>query len=119
MWLMTKYGFYSIVQKSPGCYHVRSREKQDIENLIKAANLSSDISIHESSEADYRFRIIVDQAILTSIFQYLGSSIDYDNFKGRIDRTTDQSHKPYHRVWRVLADALGAYGKPGNARHGS
>lgn len=30
MWLMTKYGFYSIVRKAPGTFHVRSREIGDI-----------------------------------------------------------------------------------------
>jgi len=33
--------------------------------------------------------------------------------KGKIDATPDQRHKPYHKVWDVMADALGAYGSPG------
>ena len=34
MWLATKHGFYSIVQKSNGHFHVRGRMRQDLENLI-------------------------------------------------------------------------------------
>lgn len=40
----------------------------------------------------------------------LGEGIDYDNFKNKIHATSDQAHKPYGKVWKVLADALGAYG---------
>jgi hypothetical protein len=34
MWLMTKHGFYSIVEKRPGEFHVRARVRQDLENLV-------------------------------------------------------------------------------------
>jgi len=34
MWLMTKHGFYSIVEKLPGEFHIRSREREDLQNLI-------------------------------------------------------------------------------------
>ncbi len=46
--------------------------------------------------------------------KFLGESIDYDNFKNKIGQTPDQRHKPYHEVWRILSEVLGAYGrKPG------
>ena len=49
-----------------------------------------------------------------AILKFLGETIDYDNFKGKIDQTPDQRQKPYHEVWGTLADALGANGrKPG------
>ena len=47
MWLMTKYGFYSIVQKQQGEYHVRSRERKDIENSVKRLSLAQ-VQIIES-----------------------------------------------------------------------
>ena len=43
----------------------------------------------------------------------LAKSLDYSNFKGKVDATPDQRHKPYHKVWDVTAEALGAYGKMG------
>jgi hypothetical protein len=39
MWLMTKHGFYSIVQRKPDEYHVRARERLDLENLLKRVPL--------------------------------------------------------------------------------
>jgi hypothetical protein len=110
MWLMTKYGFYSIVQKQTGEYHVRSRERQDIENLMPHLGLAQG-EIIESERSDYAFRIIVKKEDVEAILKFLGETIDYDNFKAKIDKTPDQNHKPYHEVWGILADALGAYGR--------
>ncbi len=56
---MTKYGFYSIVQKQQGEYHVRSRERKDIENLITRLPLA-------------QFQII-DSELVTMLF---GSSLE-------------------------------------------
>ena len=109
MWLMTKYGFYSIVQKQLGEFHVRAREKKDLENLIQEIPLS-DAKILESRTTDYAYRIIVKKEDVLAILHFLGETLDYDNFKDKINRTPDQKHKPYHKVWGVIADALGAYG---------
>jgi hypothetical protein len=110
MWLMTKYVFYSIVQKMPDEYHVRARERKDLENLI-AIVLIHDCNIRESSHTDYAVRIILKKAEIFKILVVLGNNIDYDNFKDMIDRTPNQARKPYHTVWQVLADALRAYGQ--------
>lgn len=110
MWLMTKYGFYSIVQKQSGEYHVRARERKDIENLIKCIPLPH-MKIKESDRTDYAFRIVVEQADVLVILRFLGETLDYSNFKDTIDQTDDQKYKPYHKVWSVIADALGAYGR--------
>ena len=113
MWLMTKHGFYSIVERKPGEFHVRGRERQDLENLLNGVPL--DTELFETPEADYRFRIVVDRDAVLSILAFLGDTLDYSNFKGEIDQTPDQSRKPYHKVWGVMADALGAYGSRGKA----
>ena len=112
MWLMTQHGFYSIVQKEPGVYHVRSRERQDIENLVARVPLPT-AHIIESSDSDYAVRILVDRTAVDAILAFFARTLDYDNFKSRIDDTADQDHKPYHEIWQVLAKALGAYGRPG------
>jgi hypothetical protein len=117
MWLMTKFGFFSIVRKDEGRFHIRSREKIDIENLVRLVPLP-DAEIFESSNADYRFRVIVGSKELHAVLEFIGNELDYDNFKDCIDRTPGQSHKPYHEVWGVLADALGAYGSKGKNSQG-
>ncbi|MGE5551494.1 MAG: hypothetical protein ACM3ZC_13360 [Bacteroidota bacterium] len=119
MWLMTKHGFYSIVQKAPGTYHVRAREKRDLQNLINRVRVPLG-RIIETRKADYRYRLLVDGDTLLRIMEFLGDSINYDNFKAEIARTPDQARKPYHQVWSILAYALGAYGaRPGGSRRGA
>ncbi len=110
MWLMTKYGFYSIVRKEANGYHVRARERKDLENLVQYVPLPQ-AEILESEHTDYRFRIIVKKEDVLAVLRFLGDNLDYGNFKNTIDRTPDQKRKPYHEVWRVMADALGAYGR--------
>jgi hypothetical protein len=112
MWLMTKHGFYSIVQKEPGKYHIRSREPQDLENLVDRVPLPQ-VEIYDTPSRDYAARLIVDQQILMLILEFLGNTVDYDNFKDCIANTADQAHKPYHEIWGILAQMLGAYGRSG------
>ena len=109
MWLVTKLGFYSIVQKEDG-FHVRAREKHDLENLVKAAGLT-DAKIIETPSADYACRIIASKAEVLQAMAALGEGIDYDNFKNKIHATPDQAHKPVGAVWKVFSDALGSYGR--------
>jgi hypothetical protein len=115
MWLMTKHGLYSIVQKKAGEYHVRAREHRDLDNLVNRVPLPGTVIIN-TPEADYACRIVTDKGTVQAILEFLGASLDYDNFKSKIDATPDQRHKPYHQVWQVLANALGAYGRKGNGR---
>jgi hypothetical protein len=110
VWLMTKYGFYSIVEKQSDEYHVRAREEKDLENLIAGVPLPNAV-IRLSWETDYLARIIVKKEDVLKIMAFLGNNLDYSNFKDKIDKTPTQAHKPYHKVWQVLADALGAYGQ--------
>ena len=74
-----------------------------------------DTQLFETTEADYGYRIVVGRDDVLRILQCLGETLDYSNFKGKIDHTPDQERKPYHEVWQVMADALGAYGREGKA----
>jgi len=109
---MTKYGFYSIVQKDYDVYHVRSRELQDIKNLIQEIPLP-DANIIETSDSDYAVRILVGRDDLQKILIFLGDNLDYSNFKNEVGLHSDQSRKPYSDIWELLAVTLGSYGQPG------
>lgn len=112
MWIMSKHGFFSIVEKSDG-FHIRSRELQDIQSVVNCL-ASKTIQILESQDNDYRYRVIVGKRELQKVIKWLGDSIDYPNFKAQIDADPTQQRKPYHQVWSVLAQALGAYGRKGS-----
>ena len=110
MWLMTKHGFYSIVQRAPDLFHVRARDRQDLENLISRVPLPGAMIV-ETPDVDYACRIIAGRKTVLAIMDFLGATVDYPNFKNKIHATPDQRHKPYLQVWQAMSDALGAFGR--------
>ncbi len=101
MWLCTKLGFFSIVQKTPTEVHVRARAKQDLENLKRhcigrvgsAGDCAATWTIHRSERADYRWRIVISPRHLADLLAALAAALDYSNFKGMIASTPDQRDK--------------------------
>ena len=103
MWLATQHGFYSIVQKSPGEYHVRGRVQNDLENLLRLVGTAHQIQTWEG--ADYRYRIIVGERDFTAIMAALALDLDYPNFKNQIASLPDQQEKldSFHHIWGIIA----------------
>ena len=102
MWLATQHGFFSIVQKPAGQFHVRTRCKQDLENLIALVGLEG--RLHNTTDGDYAWRIVVGQKEVARIMAALATTIDYPNFKGRIHDKPDQQDKlpAYSRLWSQM-----------------
>jgi hypothetical protein len=103
MWLCTKHGFFSIVQKGHTEFHIRARVRGDLENLKKLAGIKRRIIVTE--DADYRYRMVGIQADVFLALTALAGSINYTNFKSMIEGTEDQRDKldAYHEIWRVMA----------------
>jgi hypothetical protein len=103
MWLMSKLGFYSIVQKSPGLWQIRSRNRVDLDNLKKAANLACPVVLSPAN--DYPMRLVVGIEGLRAVMGTLTASIDYPNFKSEIKESKHgQKRKTsaYMQVWGVM-----------------
>ena len=102
MWLATQHGFYSIVQKPAGQFHVRTRCKKDLENLIALAAVEA--TLHHTIDGDYAWRIVVGQKEVSAIMAALATTIDYPNFKNRIHDKPDQEDKlpVYSRLWSQM-----------------
>lgn len=103
MWLATKHGFYSIVQKAHREYHVRARVRQDLENLLDL--VGKELDVQDWPLADYRYRIIVQQREISEIMAALALSLDYPNFKNQIAGSPDQRVKldAFHEIWAIMA----------------
>lgn len=103
MWICSGLGYYSIVEKMPGMYHIRARRKDDLKNLQVATSLPPEI--FETPNADYRYRTIVDAKGLMRVMLALMESVDYTNFKDSL-YYTDQEDKldAYHKVWSEMMD---------------
>ena len=67
MWIFTKDGFYSVVQKSnqkgTDLLTVRSRYKSDMAKLIKSLKIPGD-TLMKATGNDYEYRIVVKKSEL-------------------------------------------------------
>ena len=110
MWIASKLGFYSIVQKD-GHFHIRARKRPDLRNLLgETPTLRKKYPIESWPAADYRYRIRIpaDQEHFkdfAQIFATFVGSIDYGNFKNEIAATPTQRDKlhAYHEIWGIMA----------------
>jgi hypothetical protein len=114
-WLMTTMGFFSVAAKGkPGEYQIRARQRGDLENLIRAADLRGQ-KIISTDNSDYAFRIVVLRDELDRAFEAVENSITYDNVKSAVGRTPGQEQHAslYHSVWSILGklQAGGPYGQ--------
>lgn len=109
---MTKHGFYSIVQKQPGEFHIRARVHKDLANLVARVPLTG-ATIRASKEADYAYRVITGQEEKRRVMQFLGGTLDFSNFKNTVAQTADQKekHEAYATVWHTMLDALRGFGQ--------
>ena len=110
MWIFSKWGIVSIVKKGGKGdeWQVRSRSREDLTNLIQAAELRGQ-KVIEAFGSDYRYRLVIKADELTQLFDAFESGIDYPNYKTRLSQTPGQEKncQAAHTVWRVIADAHG------------
>jgi hypothetical protein len=104
MWLITKLGFYSIVQDfdSADILHVRARVAGDLERVLAATGIDKPVTT--TPDADYRYRVAVSRDELLRLLAVLGNAIDYPNFKNEVARHAEQRGRlpAYHEVWHTL-----------------
>ena len=116
MWICSKLGFFSIVEKGgPGMWQIRARCENDLHQLIEATGL--DTEVISTPKADYGFRIVVDHDDLARVFSTLADSIDYSNFKNRIASLQEQQDKlhAYHDFWGGMLKVQTATARSGGA----
>jgi hypothetical protein len=103
MWLLTKFGFYSVVQK-PGedVLTVRARVRGDLDALRERYLPELGETI-ETPKADYGYRALVSHAAFGEALGRIGADIDYPNFKNAVrDAMGAARAKVYGEVWSVL-----------------
>jgi len=103
MWLMTDFGFFSIVQKEGEAnLTVRARVKQDLQNL-KERCLPAVGPIEETEYADYRFRVRVPREAFAEALRDIALDIEYPNFKNSVASKQGKARaRVYEDVWRRL-----------------
>ena len=103
MWLFTRHGFYSITRskQEPDKLQVRARVRLDLENLKNLTGLTEPIL--ETTDSDYRWRMIVTPVDGEYLVSLLTHDIDYPNFKSSIAARPDQQSREhdYHTIWAI------------------
>ncbi len=106
MWLVTTFGFYSVVEKpwdrGRNTLTVRSRASEDLEAL-RARYLPSLGATAEDESADYRYRAQAPREDVARAFSQALLDIDYDNFKNAIlHRQGWARERIYHDAWHAF-----------------
>jgi len=107
MWLFTKLGFYSVVQKGPSEWHVRARSERDLLNLVAGwpPHFIKPEVQRSYAGSDYPWRIILTAPIeWMQVMIELAIGVNYPNFKAEIDASPDQcdKHNAYHTIWKTM-----------------
>lgn len=93
MWIMTKYGFFSIVSAwtsetdripHPDLMMIRARRKTHLENLKHNFATLQGYAITETGNTDYPFRMITPKFVIDGVVVDLVRCIDYTNFKNEV-----------------------------------
>lgn len=106
MWLITTFGFFSVVAK-PGdaeanMLTVRARVRGDLEAL-RARYLPTMQPIVESKGGDYRYRARAPRAAVASAVALAIEGIDYSNVKAEVRQTQGAARESVlHDVWHAL-----------------
>jgi len=108
VWLMTPFGFFSIVRKpedaDSGLLTIRARVKADLEALRETC-LPGLGEIVAHAGTDYPYRARAPRGELGLALATIAAGIDYVNFKSEVAaRQGPTRAKAYGRVWDALLD---------------
>jgi len=102
MWLCTRLGFFSIVQKPRGTWQVRARARADLDRLCRLMRWPPRRLLE--TPGDYRWRLLLRAEEWPELMLALARTVDYPNFKAAIGALPDQAPKlpAYHDFWAAL-----------------
>lgn len=112
MWIFSRIGFLSIVQKQSSkapnadlC--VRARFREDIEGFLEEVKKITNEPIgpyKETPQKDYAFRTFVPRLLVAEVVKDLVTNLDASNFKESVhgDPIRDDA---YHQCWEALYEA--------------
>lgn len=103
MWMFTETGFISVVRKGPNPSElsVRSRDRKSLQPLAELAS----VEIIKTPNADYPYRLFVDEQVFSKWVAEQALNINYENFKARVHETRGHVYaNELSRVWLVMLD---------------
>ncbi len=106
MWLLTPFGFFSVVEKAgdrlAGKLTLRARVREDLDQL-RQGYLPELGEIIAGRGSDYRYRAQAPRAAVAAAMGRIIEALDYDNFKNAVAHTQGSARAHlYHDVWHAL-----------------
>ena len=105
MWLMTKFGFFSIVEKykdkENSMLTIRGRILSDFDALRQFSPQMTEVI--STTDADYPYRTRIPKKDFAIALFKIAMNIDYSNYKNEVLKT--QGHDRaclYSEVWAIL-----------------
>jgi hypothetical protein len=84
MWLFTTHGLLSVVKrKRSDQFQVRARVRKTLEQIAQLL-YREDVEIIETSDSDYRYRVLLSFDEWLKLIQELAGEVDYSNFKHEV-----------------------------------
>jgi len=116
MWIQSIFGAFSIncADTAPGSgvldpetLMVRARRREHLELLRGAFSAIADHPIMETPRGDYRWRMIVQKAVVAQVVAELVAQVDYPNFKSACADRSAALGAGYsaalHTTWSAVA----------------
>lgn len=106
MWLITNFGFFSVVEKptdkGKNTLTIRARVKADLDQLRTKYIPSLGPTVADAG-SDYKYRAVASRTELASAAQQMIADIDYSNFKSSVAKKQgSKREKIYHELWHSL-----------------
>jgi hypothetical protein len=99
MWIFSKVGFYSVVQKPGQSYlTVRSRVREDLENLRETYIPGLSV-IMAGGGTDYPYRALISHKHFGNGLAEMGNDIHYSNFKNEVASNDMARANVYGNFW--------------------
>lgn len=107
MWIFRNDAFVSIVahRDRKDILLCRARIGGDLERAFPGAEVFTDDS------ADYRYRALISRTEVCEAISDALREVEYTNFKASVE--SHSRHEAYMKVWSVMANAFGAFGRKG------
>jgi hypothetical protein len=104
MWILTPFGFYSVVRRheDDDFLTVRARAAGDLDAL-RERYLPGLAETIVGGGTDYPYRATVSPDAFAAALAKIGGDIDYSNFKDEVAKEQGRARADtYHQVWEIL-----------------
>lgn len=109
MWVLTPFGFFSVVSKDtdPSFVCVRARARDDLVALLdRFPGFDRDLeqTIRRTPTNDYPYRVFISRKRLAAVVEaFIVDELNYGNFKSEVARIAGHRRAaPLHDVWEAM-----------------